>query len=141
MKRTVRLAVASVLAIGLALPAATAANAGDGLCASGYACGYDSVDYNGDYYGTAKDSFDWALVGFSDRADSASVNGRVCKYTDFYDTWHSWDSAPIGKLFTLYSRQIMKSNYRDRDLSKGAGYNSSGTDIRNRVGATVFWGC
>lgn len=141
MKKLTRLVVVGVLAIGITAPLAGAAQAGTGLCNSGFACGYDKTNYDGDMYGTAKNSYDWKLVGFANRADSVSVNGASCKYTDFYDTWHWWDTAPIGKLFTLYSRQLMGSNYRDPNLANGAGYNSSGKDIRNRIDATVFWGC
>lgn len=130
-----------MLALGFALPVATAAQAGDGLCASGYACGYDSISYDGAAMGTQKGSSNWANNGFSDRADSASTNGAACKYTDFYDTWGLLDSVPSGMLFTLYSRQKVGSNYRDPNLSNGAGFNSAGTDIRNRIGASVFWGC
>ena len=141
MNKGVRVPTAAVLATGLAIPLATASDAGDGLCDSGFACGYDSTSYDGAVFGTAKNLSDWGTQGFANRAESVSVNGAECKYTVFYRTWHWWDSRPIGKAFTLYSRQLMKKNYRDPNLSNGAGYDSDGSSVNNDVEATEFTGC
>jgi len=92
-------------------------------------------------FGTAQNLSNWKNQSFANRADSVSVNGAQCKYTVFYRTWHIWDSRPIGKAFTLYSRQLMGMNYRDPNLSNGAGFDSNGSDVRNDIEATEFTGC
>ncbi len=141
MNRAVRLILTGVLGAGMIVPLASVATAGDGLCDSGFACGYDSTSYNGAMFGTAQNLSDWKNQGFGNRADSVSANGAQCRYTVYYRTWHWWDSRPIGKAFTLYSRQLEGRNYRDPNLSNGAGYDSDGSDVRNDIEATEFTGC
>lgn len=135
--RTTMIAIATAAALGvMAVPA----SAGDGLCAKGYVCGYEHLDFEGGMFGTQKVTANWASQGFHNRATSVSVNGGTCKYTDFYTSWNILTNSPGGGTFRLFSRTLMKTNYRDPDLRNGAG-DKPGVSFDDNIDATRFTGC
>lgn len=53
----------------------------------------------------------------NNQGKSAAANGATCKKTRFYD--YTWGNS--GSFFILHSESIVGTNYRDPDLSNGAG--------------------
>lgn len=117
------------------------AQAGDGSCRSGFACGYEHLNFDGAYYGTQKGVSNWSEGAFVDRATSASANGASCYFTRYYRNFGFWDSLPSGGYFTLYSRQKFGENYSDGDLRDGAGRDSGGANFNDDIAGTRFIGC
>lgn len=138
MKKAMRVLAAVVLAAGAGLvPAAGAQAAGD--CWSGYACGYEHLDYTGAVYGTALTTQRWSSGDFANVATGASANGASCKATRFYRSYDYTKLQPYGDYFTLQSQQRVGSNWKDPDLRNGAG-GSSG-DWNDDIEATRFVLC
>lgn len=140
MRRVTRgTAIAALVGAALAM-GVTPATAGDGLCSTGYVCGYDHPSYDGALFGTQKVTSNWNYQGFGDRASSVSANGATCKYSTFHKDWNILWNAPSGDSFQLYSRTLLKTNYRDPDLRNGAG-NRPGVDFDDKISGTTFTGC
>ncbi len=124
--------------LSFAAPAAQAAPS----CASGWACVWQSYSYTGQW---AANDRDGALRITSDKAgvaktksNSAWANGKVCSSTYFRDRQ---PKDKNGNYFTLNSQQVVNSNYRDPNLSNGAGTGKdSGQNWQNRVRYVVFDG-
>lgn len=108
-----------------------------GDCDLGYACGYENASYGGASYGTARTTTPWTSL--INRASSASANGASCENANYYDTYSSLTGNISGFAFTLNSRSLMAANYRDPNLSNGAG--GSGSNWNDRIEATTFTGC
>ncbi len=140
MKLRARLALGVLLLAGLSVTGAGVAQASDGLCASGYACGYDGYSYGDPYYGTSYTERNWNLASFGNVAGSVSANGASCKYTRYYKSWNYITNHVYGDYFTMYSRQLMGYNYRDPNLTNGAGYDGTG-NWDNTIEGTLFTGC
>ncbi|WP_448062439.1 peptidase inhibitor family I36 protein [Cellulomonas hominis] len=127
---------AGLLLLGLGV---APAQAGTGLCDSGYACVYQDLSYDGGLYGSAQNTTSfWGNLKWNDKATSASVNGAGCRSTRFHE--HA-DSRPYGAYFTLNSRQLVGSNYRDPDLRNGAGYDGTGVNWNDRISGFQFVDC
>lgn len=117
--------------LSLAAPAAQA----DSGCASGWACVWNRYSYTGAW---AANDRDGALRITSDKAGvaktksaSAWANGKNCYQTYFYDS--------AGQYFILDSEQVRGYNYRDPNLSNGAGTGRyAGQNWNDRVRRVVF---
>jgi len=111
-----------------------AAQAGTGACTLGYACLWQNNDYNGTDYGKL---YNGSVVSTMDnKASSAASNGKTCSKTRFYDS-----SNGTGKYFELSSQYLVGSNYRDPNLSNGAGVGPySGENWSDRVSYIAFSG-
>ncbi|AWE43217.1 hypothetical protein DDD63_11210 [Actinobaculum sp. 313] len=124
-----------MLLSGLSL-AAPAAQAAPG-CASGWACVWQSYSYTGQWAAAKSDG---PLSVTSDKngvaktkSASAWANGRLCKHSYFQDG--------KGKSFRLDSEQLVRTNYRDPNLSNGAGKGTyAGENWNDRVRSVVFSG-
>ncbi|WP_250442643.1 peptidase inhibitor family I36 protein [Actinotalea sp. C106] len=137
-----RAAAAAALALGLAVGIGSPASAAVAPCPSGYACGWDSTSYSGTYFASALNKTNWGRQGFGNRAESAAANGASCQFTRFYKSWNIVTNDVYGDYFTLYSRQLLGSNYQDPNLSNGAGYDSAGEgSYANTLEAHWFTGC
>lgn len=110
------------------------------MCGSGYACGYEHLSFDGGMFGSAMSEFNWGSVGFGNTATSVSANGGSCKYTRYYVSWDPIFGKPSGTYFTLNSRQLVGTNYRDPDLRNGAG-DKPGINFNDDIEATKFTGC
>lgn len=135
--------LASVL-LALATVGGVAQSASAATAPSGYACGYDlnqGWSAGGDYYCTQKNMSNWWGTGMNNRSSSAAANGASCKYTRYYKSWDFTTDSVYGSYFTLYSEQLMGSNYRDPDLSNGAGFDGAGQNFNNTIEGTWFTGC
>ncbi|MBI9115721.1 peptidase inhibitor family I36 protein [Sanguibacter suaedae] len=129
----------ALLASGLvAMTGTTSASAATGDCASGYACVWEHPQFGGRYFGTAKSKA--ALTSLINVASSAAANGASCRYTRFYDD-RTLNNEPSGSYFTLYSKQLMGSNYRDPDLRNGAGLDGAGRNFDDTIEGVWFTGC
>ncbi|WP_423716462.1 peptidase inhibitor family I36 protein [Ancrocorticia populi] len=129
--------LAAVLALGVSGVVMPAASAGTGACTSGYGCIWKDTSYNGLSFGTYNGG--GVADKLNDQGSSAAANGKTCKYTRYYDG-HS--IAGSTSYFMLYSKQLLKSNYRDPKLSNGAGTGpGKSQNWDNRVSSIFHSGC
>lgn len=81
---------------------------------------------------------DWQDKGCQNEASSAAAHGSSCAQSTFY-TCHKALYPYSGNRFTLNSKHFYSSNYRDPNLSNGAG--GVYKDFENDIDASRFWGC
>lgn len=106
-----------------------------GDCKSGYACIWEHDSYSGRSYGGSVAGPVASTI--NNMASSASANGARCTTARYYDS----GSTNSGSYFDLYSRQLMGYNYRDPNLTNGAGYGPYATqNWDNRVSRIIFLG-
>lgn len=135
-----KLAAAALLTVLTTLGVSSAAIAGTENCSAGYSCLWSGTSYDGSVYGTARNATevaDW----LREDGESASANGASCKSTRFYDKWSWVSGAPAGSYFTLDSKTLVGSNYRDPNLANGVGYDGAGINWANKVGAVKHVAC
>jgi hypothetical protein len=130
-----------VLGVGLlAAPFAIGVeSAGAATAPSGYMCGYDGQTYAGSNYCLANDTVHW--TAFANKASSAAANGANCEYSRYWSGWNIITGEPEHDYFTLYSEQMTHRNYRDPNLSNGAGFDGAGTNFNNTIEASQFLMC
>ncbi len=133
-----KLGTGSCLVVGMILPALPA-SAGTENCSRGYACGWDSLTYEGTSFGSTYTEGWWSP--FLNRASSVAANGTTCKSTRFYKSWNHMTGHVYGDYFTLHSKTLVGSNFRDPDLRNGAGDRTGETGWDNTIEATKFVLC
>ncbi|WP_231957959.1 peptidase inhibitor family I36 protein [Arcanobacterium haemolyticum] len=108
----------AVLALGGTSFVATipAAEASDSSCPVGASCVWTGKGYTG-IKGRNYDHSSPVHESINNQGKSAAANGATCKKTRFYD--YTWGNS--GSFFILHSESIVGTNYRDPDLSNGAG--------------------
>lgn len=132
--------MALLLATAMLFAGGVAAQAVPGKCDLGYSCLWMERTYEGTSYGTERSKTkvaDWLYK----LGNSAGANGRACDHTRYYESWSYTTGNPSGKYFTLYSEHRIGSNYRDPNLSNGAGFDGTGINWANRVGAVAHMKC
>lgn len=127
----------AVAAMG-ALAIAPAAQAGDGLCASGHMCIYVDLSYDGTMRGFSNNRLSWEGYALNNTATSTSANGGTCSRSYYWDAGN-WS----GDYFYLNSRTLVGSNYRDPDLRNGAGVGtwSAGHNADDKISSANFSSC
>ncbi|QFU99828.1 hypothetical protein KDY119_03364 [Luteimicrobium xylanilyticum] len=138
MKRTILAVIFGVAttigAVGLSASAAGAATA-----PSGYMCGYEDQTYAGHDYCVSLDTVHWAA--FPNTASSAAANGKNCSWSRYWSGWGRLTQAPAGDHFTLYSEVKVGENYRDPNLSNGAGFDGAGINFNDTIESSEFLKC
>lgn len=133
--------IATMLAIAVLISGGVAAQAGAGKCDLSYSCLWLDRSYDGKSYGTARTKTQVTAAALRKEASSAGANGQTCAGTRFYEGWNLINGNPKGKYFTLFSETLLKKNYRDPNLSNGAGTDGVGINWEDRVDAIQHIDC
>jgi len=135
--RVVIAGLLAALAMGFGVSSASAA---PGVCSSGYSCVWYYSHYNTLVGSGAESAVSLNSGNFpaaiANKSNSAWANGGSCNYTEF---WTQYLQA--GSKFTLYSQTRLGSNYRDPQLSNGAGFDGAGINFANDIASYRFTGC
>ncbi|MGV9182753.1 peptidase inhibitor family I36 protein [Arcanobacterium canis] len=137
MKKIAALAASALVGIS-SIAFAVPASAGTGECKLGYACLWENRSFDGRSYGKNRDGA--VTPSMNNRASSAAANGNVCYATRFYDY-----ANPVGGgFFILWSETKKGKNYKDPNLSNGAGWDVYGNLVKDnwedRISYIMFTG-
>lgn len=127
LKRT----LVALIATGFVLAWSAPAQAGTENCSTGWSCVWEHKVYEGKVGAVTLNKNVVPYV--SNMGSSAAANGQTCRSTRFYETWSVWNQNVSGSYFTLDSKVLVGSNYRDPNLSNGAGYDGVGQNWEDRV--------
>lgn len=140
MRHTRRTLLAALATALLLISGGATAQAGDGLCNAGYSCVYQHLSYDGELYGSAKNTVTfWGKLSWNDKATSISANGKQCRQTRFYEHAADTNGQPYGAYVTLNSRTWSSTFNRDPDLRNGAWTVTS--DFNDRISGFVHTSC
>ncbi|GIG19695.1 hypothetical protein Cch01nite_04190 [Cellulomonas chitinilytica] len=140
--RILRRAIVTLTVAGFGvLAVAPVAQAYDGLCDSGYMCLYTDAGYGGTLRGFSNSKLSFAGGAWlNDKTSSASANGGSC-HRSYYINRDDW--VLNDGYFYLNSRQLDNMNYRDPDLTNGAGVGSwaAPANANDQVSSAQFSDC
>lgn len=118
VKRTAAAVTGAVLALGVGVALAPAANAEAGDCWSGYACLWQGPSFSSAKYGVSLSRGTLRGLSHNNNAESVSANGRSCAVTDFY----AEETAGQNYGFMLASKQLQWVTgfpWKDASLANG----------------------
>ena len=130
------LATLAVSSTGL-IALAPIASAGVENCQLGAACLWSDYDFNG-FKAWNEDPESQVHPSIDNKSKSAAANGASCSATYFYDFYR----GRTGSYFILNSKTRIGTNFRDPDLSNGAGIGKYRyQNWENRVSNITFSDC